>query len=74
MLQHLKHPLREDWKLTGQSRFAKQAKTSLSEGNELEWFQVRLCEGFMIYDSEGKYTIVDTVVHCLQRILFLTDW
>ena len=31
-------------------------------------------EGFMIYDSEGKYTIIDTVVHCVQRILFLTDW
>ena len=47
MLQHLKHPLREDWKLTGQSRFAKQAKTSLPEGNELELYRVRLCEVYI---------------------------
>lgn len=47
MLQHLKHLLHEDWKLTGQSRFAKQAKTSLPEGNELEFYQVRLCEVYI---------------------------
>ena len=46
-MQHLKHLLREDWKPTGQSCFAKQAKTSLPEGNELELYRVRLCEVYI---------------------------
>lgn len=72
MLQHLKHLLREDWKLTGQSRFAKRAKTSLPEGNELELYLVRLCEVYInvyfynissLFLGRGKVKEVYVVTH-----------
>lgn len=72
MLQHLKHLLREDWKLTDQSRFAKRAKTSLPEGNELELYLVRLCEVYInvyfynissLFLGRGKVKEVYVVTH-----------